>query len=143
MVRPYAARHACALDIRFQWLVVGPGTKAYDAIHLGYEGAAFGPQAWMMQFHVVQTVSYAGRLSHSTRGRENKRNMHRTDKLHSYTGELCDHRNFRCDYVKDDVGRVHSMNEKHVSKNEWIILKWIFGKHYMNMCISLKHFKMG
>ena len=56
------------------------------------------------------------------------RNRHGTDKLHNYTGEfaICKHQTFRRDYVKDDVGRVCSMNEKNVSKNVGTILERIF-----------------
>lgn len=41
MVYPYTTRHAGALYVHFEWVVVVPGTTAYDAIPAVIESAAF------------------------------------------------------------------------------------------------------
>lgn len=39
---------------------VTTGASAHDAIPIGQEWDAFRPRVWMMQFHVVHTLSSTG-----------------------------------------------------------------------------------
>jgi len=112
MLRPYKARHACALDVLFAWVVVGSCTIEYDAIPLRYESVEFGPRDWMMQFHVVQTILHRPVISQYTwRGEQ----INCIIILANFA--ICGRQTFRSDYVKDDVGRVCSMNEKKCKQN--------------------------